>query len=763
MKYIKKILAVLLTAALVSGCASENETTSENVQTTATTAETAVVTTTAVPETTVTTKTTTETTTAETTTATSAETEKPVSVTEPVKAELKPLDERTAFVDYRFEEAVETEITEDINERAITVVMESDFYHVSRTHAAELKEEFEKEKQSLKLWCEENGKDFEASVYNADYFDEKGNVIPVVYAAYTYDYDCNGRDETFAVVNMPYFAYTDNYCIRSIIVFISDGYYDEIIDDYSNLEPVYMLDYGYCRQIIFKGYGVMGADDHTCIYGVINGNPKQLYVNRCSYEKTGFLLGTFGWQGTGSTMYFDNVKMEYVNIGMEPVSIDEVKSMDEKGTITDIIDKHIEDFEELFRIYRLGKRFYCFSLGVFDSGEAYDFKDGGFINVTEDMPALRYSYDMAVYDIDLNTAFDEMLSPEQAAKQVVTVNESGIPLALYTEVSDGNVFVDFTMEQMQENTNVSTFIKNKAVEYFKDSRYYVDYTDEQITELKKYIDDGRAFRNEIGELTDLGKAYFEEYFNEDGTIEPKVYKVYSVNPSNVLDDMTHIVVVNTPYILDFGNTCLRNFVMYLDDDGNLIKILDEFSYIEEPVLLDYGKSKQVILSGYGIMGADDHDSIHSLGYYNFSTKRLYSGRCSFAKDGCLMGIYGRQGSGGTIYYDTIAQEYRYIIGETLDIETVKSMDTHGDMAEFIEQWENGELCIVTLIGGKYYSFSYGPMDSGKVYIYEDGRFVVAGNIAVRFTSESEYNEFKMVKDIDLEKAYAEMVSPEELR
>ncbi|MBQ8781090.1 MAG: hypothetical protein IJZ72_05405 [Oscillospiraceae bacterium] len=763
MKYIKKILAVLLTATLVSGCASENETTSETVQTTATTAETTVVTTTAVPETTVTTKTTTETTAAETTTVTSAETEKHVSVTEPAEAELKPLDERTAFVDYRFEEAVETEITEDINERAITAVMESDFYHVSRTHAAELKEEFEKEKQSLKLWCEENGKDFEASVYNADYFDEKGNVIPVVYAAYTYDYDCNGRDETFAVVNMPYFAYTDNYCIRSIIVFISDGYYDEIIDDYSNLEPVYMLDYGYCRQIIFKGYGVMGADDHTCIYGVINGNPKQLYANRCGYEKTGFLLGTFGWQGTGSTMYFDNVKMEYVNVGMEFVPVDEVRAMDEKGTITDRIDECVEHSGDLFRIYRLGKRFYCFSLGGYDMGEVYDFKDGGFINVTEEMPALRYSYDMAVYDIDFNTAFDEMLSPEQAAERVITVNGSGIPLALYTEVSDGNVFVDFTMEQMQENTNVSTFIKNKAVEYFKDSRYYVDYTDEQIKQLKGYLDNYKEFINENGELSDLDKSYFEEYFSEDGTIEPKIYKVYSVKLSSIYDDMNHIAVVNTPYLLGNKSPCLRNFVLYLDDDGRLIKILDNFSNFEEPVLLDYGNEKQVVLSGSGIAGVDDHTAIYSLGIFEFSTNKLYSGRCSFAKDGCLLGVYGWQGSGGTMYYDTVAQEYRYIIGETLDIETVKSMDTHGDMAEFIEQWENGELCIVTLIGGKYYSFSYGPMDSGKVYIYEDGRFVVAGNIAVRFTSESEYNEFKMVKDIDLEKAYAEMVSPEELK
>ena len=85
----------------------------------------------------------------------------------------------------------------------------------------------------------------------------------------------------------------------------------------------------------------------------------------------------------------------------------------------------------------------------------------------------------------------------------------------------------------------------------------------------------------------------------------------------------------------------------------------------------------------------------------------------------------------------------------MDLETVKSMDTNGDIAEFIAQWEKGEVFGATLIGKTYYCLVYGMMDSGEVYTYENGRFVKSDNTAVRYTYESRYSELKMVIDITL--------------
>ena len=744
LKYTGKIIAAAVSAALMAGCTAQN---TDISVTESVTAETSV--TTAVSA-----EVTSEKTTAVTARQTAAETEteavtEATTVYEPPRTiavheeAANTLSDGVAFVDYRFEDAVSSEITEDIKERAVTALKESDHYFTSNKYRDELKKFVEKEIQ----WYTEHEEKLEDTAYDVDYFDSDGNIVPNVSAVYTYDYDNNGREETFAVVDMPHKMYNNN-CLRSFIIFISDDNNVEIADNFSNIESFRILDYGYCRQLVINSYGIMGADDSDVIYGVVNGRPEMLYVIRGDFYKTGFLLGTSGWQGSGSTMYFDNVKMIYRHAGGEFVSVDDVIAMDANGTITAKINQYREDFGDGFMIFLLGDRFYCFVNGVYDMGEVYEFRDGGFVCVSEEMPAVRYSGFQGI-NIDLNTAFDNVLTPEEAAEKVVTVNDSGIPLALYTEVSYGNVFVDFKMEQVQENKNVPE-IGEAALQIFKDSMYCIDYTDEQVKMLRERFDEMKSALEASDELTDIDKAYSEEYFSADGSIEPKLYKVYSVKVSRFYDDMCHIAVVNTPYLFNGEIPCLRSFVLYLNESGMLIKILDNFSDFEEPVLLDYGGyGKQVILSGSGIMGADDHDVIYSLDDYEWGTDKLYSGRCSFAKDGCLLGVYGWQGSGGTMYYDTGAGEYRYIIGEKLDLETVKAMDTNGDIAEFISQWEKGEVYGATLIGNKYYSLIYGMMDSGTVYTYENGRFVKSDNAAVRFTYESRYSELKMVKNIDL--------------
>ena len=190
-----------------------------------------------------------------------------------------------------------------------------------------------------------------------------------------------------------------------------------------------------------------------------------------------------------------------------------------------------------------------------------------------------------------------------------------------------------------------------------------------------------------------------------------------------------------------------------------MSIVDDFSYVEEAQILDYGICRHIVFGGAGIIGADSHTVL--FGVKDNEAIKHYYGRLWFEKDGCLLGAYGWQSTGGTMYYDTSAREYRHIVGETVSAETLKEMDTNGDIAEFIGYYENNEVLGAFLIGGKYYCLAFGFMHIGTVYTYEDGRFVPSENKAVRFTSESKYEIVHNVIDIDLNEAYDEMISPEE--
>lgn len=323
-------------------------------------------------------------------------------------------------------------------------------------------------------------------------------------------------------------------------------------------------------------------------------------------------------------------------------------------------------------------------------------------------------------------------------------------------VSEDNIFIDFTFEYTDGVSDIGE-LGAKAEQFLAESEFYTEYSEEQIVRLKEMIESERKFYNENPDTAmPVYQSSLFEYFDENDRIVPHLYKAYPYDYDGDGSEET-FMIVNMPYC--FGDTpCLRNFLIFADSSGNM-SIVDNFSYVEEAQILDYGICRHIVFGGSGIMGADSHTVL--FGVKDNEAVKHYYGRMWFEKGGCLLGAYGWQSTGGTMYYDTSAREYRHIVGEAVSAETLKEMDTNGDIAEFIGQYENNEVPGALLIGGKYYCLVYGFMDTGTIYTYEDGRFVPCENKAVRYTYESKYAIIHNVLDIDLNKAYDEMLSPEE--
>ena len=109
----------------------------------------------------------------------------------------------------------------------------------------------------------------------------------------------------------------------------------------------------------------MGADAGNVIYGVIDAKAKELYGFRGGFVKTGCLLGSYGWQSCGCTMYYDTVRNECVGIADEMLNWDNIKVMDS----TDALKEYWDD-RKLF-VELIGEKYYCIFSGPIDFGTIY--------------------------------------------------------------------------------------------------------------------------------------------------------------------------------------------------------------------------------------------------------------------------------------------------------------------------------------------------------------------------------------------------------
>lgn len=347
--------------------------------------------------------------------------------------------------------------------------------------------------------------------------------------------------------------------------------------------------------------------------------------------------------------------------------------------------------------------------------------------------AVEQSAAVTVTETASQTAETVSETPAETTEVIPTETEASSENSTepeYAKVSEDNVFIDYEfIEDYQGTTDIGVLAAG-AVEFLTESEYYAESTEN------------------IGEFTG---DEFKKYFDESGNILPRLQTAYPEDYDG--DGSTEtFIIVDMPYMI--GVPTERSFLIFADSRGEMT-LLSDASGLYEPIMLNYGDFKQITFGGFGTCGADEHNDLY--GVVNGKAKELYGMRGSFHKKDCFLSVFGAQGGGAFMYYDTVACEYRAIAGEDIPIEKIKEMDTANSLSEFYEILDEQGFLYAELIGGRYYVIIQGAMDTGTVYLYENGEFIQTEDC--EYVRDSHYEDVNnVVLDIDITKAIAEMKS-----
>lgn len=347
-------LAVL--CAAMTACTAANDGRSNVSETESVTAEVSAETTSETTETSVEITSLSTVETSETTALTTAET----TVTENVPEKISVKAEDMTFTDFAFIEYYKGSKQEDeTSEKAIEFLRTTEEYAQSQKYSDLYKESY------------------------PEYFDENGVIIPKLLESYTEDYDGDGRDETFLLIDMPYSSYinsddpSDNFsAVYSFLIFIGNDGNTELLDHNCGIYIPQLLDYGNNKQLVIGGSGSCGVEDHTRIWTVRDGKAISLYGFRGSVNKQDCFVSVFGWQSMGGTMIFDPEKVMYIPVDGVPCDKEEIIRMDKDKTIEMLYD---EKYGDRCNVSLIGGKYYCAEMGVMDSGSIYTYSDGHFV------------------------------------------------------------------------------------------------------------------------------------------------------------------------------------------------------------------------------------------------------------------------------------------------------------------------------------------------------------------------------------------------
>ena len=607
MKFLK-ITAAILSLAILTACKSgqpvqTSETVSESETSAVTTSETTTETE-AVPET------------------------EPAEIAEENENEYIEVSPDNEFIDYNFisnyqgttdigsleDKALEFLKNSDVYKKAMENVFEfteegirlsyKDLRYISVTDGSEYKEEREKDlKKDIELYSE--------------YLDSEGKILPKLNIAYPADYDGDGKEEAFIIVDMPVMM-NDLRFIRSFTVFSGSDGEMQLLTDFWGAYPVVLLDYGKFKHIIIGGYGIMGADDHTVLYGVINGKAVELDGGRVSYYKEDCFLASYGWQGGGGFMYFDTVKQGYYGIYSTSVSIEKIKEMDKDN----VFEKYYEWYEEEgYAFFTLiGGKYYCASLGPMDTGVIYTYENGKFI---------RQEHCYARSGGGANIDIDKVLSEMKPVSDPIS------------PVSKGSEFIDFEFIENYQGTTDIGDLADKAVNYIKDGYF---------------CETANKYANEFSD------EKFAAYFDSDGNIVPKFLTAYPNDYDG--DGKTEtFIIVEMPYYMGYSEIAVINdYLIFADSDGN-VEMQDQFYNFDpqkDAVLLNYGKYKHILFHADGY----ESDKITVLcGAHTWSSVTYYDRDGVLKKDGCYLSVSDSYASDYFMYFDTATQEYITLLGK----------------------------------------------------------------------------------------------------
>ena len=294
----------------------------------------------------------------------------------------------------------------------------------------------------------------------SEYFDKNGVLVPKFHESFTEDFDCDGKKETFLLVDIPYGnSINENdpassySMIYSFLIFADSEGNMENLGYYGDLYPAQFIDYGFNKQLIIGGSGSCGAEDHTNIWTVRNGKPADLLWFRGTVYKQDCFLSMFGWQSYGATLWFDPEQLSYVTVGGVECDNDEIRKMDTDKTIECLYDENGYAY-----ILLIGGKYYCLEQGMMDWGTIYTYNDGAFVldnrsalrsnhmGSPEDCPELGKG---TLVDFDYDKAVSEMVKVE-AKMPSYTVDDIG----------------EYTMERLK--TDYAEFVSDDKKTYTAD-------------------------------------------------------------------------------------------------------------------------------------------------------------------------------------------------------------------------------------------------------------------------------------------------------
>ncbi len=559
------------------------------------------------------------------------------------------------------------------------------------------------------------------------YIDDNGDLTPKFHSAYIEDFDNNGNTECFILLDLPQWQHESwEPCAY---LFYSDGDTTEMIDtsflgmdEDLGISEISLLDYGLCKQLIICNSNTYGFASHSAIYGVVNGKSITHYHFRGSFSKWECFISAFGWQGSGGLLCYDTSQQKYLVVNGEELDPEEVFALDKTGILPKVDYPSVTLFGGKYYIVRNGYSF-------FDLGEIFTYENGEFIPAPEDCRVRINGDGYCEYEIiidDIDSVLAQMITTEQATKREISIVENGhITL---TEVSPDQLWIDYSYTDAIGTT---------------DTVKCGDSIDAAITafmQTEDYIKANNALLNEkvIGELDSLSS---EHYYNFDGENYLPVFECAFIDDFDYdgqNKQYEQFILLKFPYNSYDNVLWRRHYLIFVDSNGNAEMIDSFYQYYAK--LLDYGYDKQLIIGGAGYCGNDAHTALW--GVINDTAKELYSIKGSYEKHGCFLTASGAQGLGDFMYYDTSAKEYHTIIGDYLNKDEVYAMDISNSAP-----YDYDTCFEVSLVGGKYYLFSAGQMDYGKVCIYENGRFIPADNIGIR-TANGLRTAVK-ISDIDL--------------
>lgn len=387
-----KITAAVLSLVLLTACNS-----GQSVQTSETVSETE---TSAVPTTTAT-----KTETTETETKPETEPAEAAEENEPEYVEVSPDNE---FIDYEFIENYQgTDDIGDLADKAIEFVKGTEQYADSVKNIDKFSYKAIREIHTDEKYAKEDA-DKVAPYING------GNIEPLVSAAYTADYDGDGKTETFIAVDIPYIVWS-HPDVWSFLLFIDGSENaDPVLLDFYEGYSASMLNYGKNKHLIFSGWD--GMHSYASIYGVKDGKPVTLY-DHCPggyFRKTDCFLSVFGLQGGSDFMYFDTAVREYRIIKGVEISHDEMAELDVSNTLcSNFGEENISELPDYVEFHFIKPNYYLLDWG-FSGSDLFTYENGVFTLVEDSKITHSSNHNKldVVAEFDIDKAIAEMKKPE---------------------------------------------------------------------------------------------------------------------------------------------------------------------------------------------------------------------------------------------------------------------------------------------------------------------------------------------------------------